>query len=88
VPGGIYHATNAGSCSWYEFAQELLRLARVAATLEPIAASEWKSPTQRPANSVLENRALATLGLDQMPDWRDALARYLAARDDKAGAAS
>jgi dTDP-4-dehydrorhamnose reductase len=88
VPSGVYHATNAGSCSWFEFAQELLRLARVEATIEPIAAREWKSPTRRPANSVLENRALGTLGIDAMPDWRDALARYLAARDDDARPAS
>ncbi len=88
APGGIYHATNAGSCSWFEFAQELLKLAGVKAALEPIPAREWKSPTRRPANSVLENRALAALGIDVMPDWRNALARYVAARDDHAGAAS
>lgn len=84
IPSGVYHATNAGSCSWFEFASELLRLARVEAAIEPIHARDWKSPTRRPANSVLENRALAELGLDVMPDWRDALARYLAARDDDA----
>ncbi len=88
APGGIYHATNAGSCSWYEFARELLALAGVSTSLEPIAAKEWKSPTRRPANSVLDNRALANLGLDVMPDWRDALKRYVSARDDKAGTAT
>ena len=79
VPPGVYHATNAGSCSWYDFAVELLRLAGVNGSIAPIPASEWKSPTRRPANSVLENRALAALGLDRMPEWRDALARYVAA---------
>ena len=59
VPNGVYHATNAGSCSWFDFASELLRLAGVTASIQPIAASEWKSPTRRPSNSVLENRALA-----------------------------
>jgi dTDP-4-dehydrorhamnose reductase len=88
VASGVYHATNAGSCSWFEFASELLRLARVETTIEPIPAREWKSPTRRPANSVLENRALAALGIDVMPEWRDALARYLAARDDDARPAS
>lgn len=88
VPSGTYHATNAGSCSWFEFASEVLRLARLTTALQPIAARDWKSPTRRPANSVLENRALAKLGIDRMPDWREALARYLAARDDKAGAAA
>jgi len=84
IPSGVYHATNAGSCSWFEFATELLRLARVETAVEPIHARDWKSPTRRPANSVLENRALSELGLDVMPEWRDALARYLAARDDDA----
>ncbi|HXV12660.1 MAG TPA: dTDP-4-dehydrorhamnose reductase [Candidatus Krumholzibacteria bacterium] len=88
VPSGVYHATNAGACSWFDFASELVRLAGVPASIQPISAREWKSPTRRPANSVLENRALAKLGLDRMPDWRDALARYLAARDDKAGPAA
>jgi dTDP-4-dehydrorhamnose reductase len=82
VPGGVYHATNAGACSWFEFASELLHLAGVRASVEPIPAREWKSPTRRPANSALENRALGALGLDIMPDWRDALSRYLSARDD------
>jgi dTDP-4-dehydrorhamnose reductase len=80
VPAGVYHATNSGACSWYEFAVELLRQAGVSGSVTPIPASEWKSPTRRPANSVLENRALAALGLDRMPEWHDALARYLAAR--------
>lgn len=88
VPSGVYHATNAGACSWFEFASELLRIAGVQTSLEAIPASEWKSPTRRPKNSVLENRALAGLGFDVMPDWRDALARYFAARDDKAGSAA
>jgi dTDP-4-dehydrorhamnose reductase len=77
---GVYHATNAGGCSWHEFTVELLRLAGVRAGVKPIRAAEWKSPTRRPANSILENRALQALGLDIMPDWRDALARYLAVR--------
>jgi dTDP-4-dehydrorhamnose reductase len=80
VPAGVYHATNAGACSWYEFTVELLRLAGVTAAVKPIRAADWKSPTRRPANSVLENRALQALGLDVMPDWRDALARYLTVR--------
>jgi dTDP-4-dehydrorhamnose reductase len=80
VPGGVYHATNAGSCSWYEFAKEIVRLARTDAGIEPIPAAQWKSASRRPANSSLENRALRSLGLDTMPEWRDALSRYLAKR--------
>ena len=77
VPAGIYHATNAGACSWFDFASEVFRLAGAPVMPEPIAAAEWKSPVRRPHYSVLENRALADLGVDVMPDWRDALARYM-----------
>ncbi len=80
VPAGIYHATNGGSCSWYEFTVELMRLAGVQVAVKPIPAADWKSPVRRPANSVLENRALQALGLDRMPDWHDALSRYMAVR--------
>lgn len=77
---GIYHATNAGECSWYKFAREIFRLEGVAVKVRAIPASEWETPTRRPANSVLDNAALAAAGIDVMPDWKDALARYLAAR--------
>jgi len=80
VAPGVYHATNAGDCSWHEFTVELLRLAGVTAQVQPIRAADWKSPTRRPANSVLENRALQALDLDVMPEWRDALSRYVTVR--------
>lgn len=77
VSPGVYHATNAGACSWFDFASEIFRLAGAPVMPEPISAAEWKSPVRRPHYSVLENRALAGLGIDTMPDWRDALARYM-----------
>lgn len=80
VPAGVYHATNGGECSWHEFTVALMRLAGVTIEVNPIRASDWKSPTRRPANSALENRALQSLGIDTMPHWQDALARYLALR--------
>jgi dTDP-4-dehydrorhamnose reductase len=80
APPGVYHATSAGSCSWFEFAQEIVRLSGAGAKVEPIRAAEWKAAARRPANSVLENRAFAALGFGAMPHWRDALARYLRQR--------
>ena len=80
APPGVYHATNTGACSWFEFAGEIVRRSGLATRVEPIRADEWKSPVRRPRYSVLENRALSSLGMDLMPDWRDALGRYLAGR--------
>jgi dTDP-4-dehydrorhamnose reductase len=79
-PPGVYHATNGGSCSWFEFAREIFRVGGVDVGLEPISAAQWKATAKRPANSVLENAALAAAGCDVMPDWHDALARYLGKR--------
>ncbi len=84
VPAGVYHAVNPDGCSWHEFALEIVRLAGLSAGVEPIRATEWKSPTRRPANSVLRNQALGALGLDVMPQWRDALERYMARRSEAA----
>ena len=80
VPPGVYHATNDGSCSWFEFASEIFRLGGAASPPGATTAAEWNSPVRRPRYSVLENRALATLGIDVMPAWRDALGRYMRAR--------
>lgn len=79
-PYGIYHATNAGGCSWYEFTKTIFELSGMDIDLGQITAAEWNAPARRPANSVLENKALALAGIDVMPDWKDALSRYLAKR--------
>jgi dTDP-4-dehydrorhamnose reductase len=80
IPPGVYHATNAGSCSWFEFAKEIFTLSGATTRPVPISAAEWNSPVRRPAYSVLSHGALASLNLDIMPEWRDALARYITGR--------
>ena len=80
APVGVYHATNSGSCSWFEFATEIFRHAGASAVPAPTTAKEWNSPVRRPPYSVLENRALAALGIDRMPAWQDALSRYMSQR--------
>lgn len=77
-PAGVYHATNAGECSWYEFAEAIFEMSGSPARLERTTAREWGAPARRPAYSVLDNAALRGAGIDLMPHWRDALARYLA----------
>lgn len=74
---GLFHVTNEGSCSWYDFAAAIFAIAGVAASLTPTTSEMYKAPARRPRYSVLENRRLKELGLNRMLPWRDALAEYL-----------
>jgi dTDP-4-dehydrorhamnose reductase len=74
---GLFHATNEGSCSWYEFARAIFELARVQADLDSTTSDLYKTPATRPKYSVLENARLKQLGLNQMQPWRHALGAYL-----------
>ena len=77
---GLYHLTNAGSCSWYEFTREILRLSGVETAVFPIPASEYPLPAARPANGVLSpsgNPKGNPKGSPELRHWRAALADYL-----------
>jgi len=73
---GLYHATNNGSCSWYEFAREIFKNADLQPNLQPVSAKDFPSPIKRPSYSVLDNAALRSLGIDEMPHWKDSLEHY------------
>jgi dTDP-4-dehydrorhamnose reductase len=77
---GLYHATNAGSCTWYEFAAEIFRQAGVTADLTPITSAQFGAPAPRPPYSVLSNAKLAAAGVSAPRAWPEALAAYLAER--------
>ena len=77
---GVYHATNEGQCSWFDFATEIFCQTKTPIALEGISSKEWGAPAKRPANSVLENAALKAAGSNVFPEWRDALQRYLSKR--------
>jgi dTDP-4-dehydrorhamnose reductase len=79
-PGGIYHLTNAGACSWFEFAQRIFTLCKLAPDLRPVSSAAHGRAARRPANSVLLNVRAAALGLPPLRPWPDALAAYLAAK--------
>lgn len=74
---GFYHITNNGGCSWYEFARTIFELTGIDADISPISSSEFGAKARRPAYSVLENRNLKLLRLDDMKFWQDALKEYL-----------
>lgn len=77
---GLYHVTNAGDCSWFELAREVLRLSGSTATIEPITAAEYGLPAPRPAYSVLARAHLRRLGLDDLRPWQAAVAEHVARR--------
>jgi dTDP-4-dehydrorhamnose reductase len=76
---GIYHFTNSGFCSRYEFAREILRLAgRDGIPITPIPSSEWQRLSTPPQRAILANTAGAELGITLRP-WQEALAAYFEA---------
>jgi len=79
-PGGIYHLTNAGACSWFRFAQEIFKLRKLAPDLTATTSQAFNAPAARPRHSVLENARAAALGLPPLRQWSQALAAYLRAK--------
>lgn len=74
---GIYHATNEGDCSWYEFACEIFRMAGKTITVTPVTAAEYGAKAPRPQNSRLSKDKLTENGFKRLPHWQSALERYL-----------
>jgi dTDP-4-dehydrorhamnose reductase len=75
---GIYHVSNAGSCSWFEFAQEIFKQTNHhSINLEPCTTDEFPSLAIRPKYSVLDHMGLRINDFDPMPNWRDALSDFL-----------
>jgi dTDP-4-dehydrorhamnose reductase len=77
---GVYHVTNGGSCSWYEFTREILRLTGAdTKCVSRISSEELGRRARRPAYSVLENAAWKAAGLPPLRPWPEALADMLVA---------
>ena len=75
---GIYHATNEGICNWYEFACEIFRQAGLPVQVDAVTTAEYgASKAARPFNSRLDKSKLAENGFTPLPEWKDALSRYL-----------
>ncbi|HEY2911086.1 MAG TPA: dTDP-4-dehydrorhamnose reductase [Gemmataceae bacterium] len=76
--GGLFHVTNGGSCTWYEFAAEIFRQANLTVELKPIPSADYPKPAKRPPYSVLSCDSLAKAGVAAPRPWPEALAAYLA----------
>ncbi len=76
---GYYHATNKGGfISWYDFTKEIYRQAGLSTTVLPVTTAEYGlTKAVRPENSRLDKSKLSRMGFEPLPDWKDALARYL-----------
>ena len=79
-PAGIFHGTNSGQASWYEFAQKIFKLAGAdVGRVTPVSSSEYPRPARRPSYSVLSHDAWANTSVKAMRDWRIALAEAMPA---------
>lgn len=74
---GIYHFTNGGSCSWYEFAQEIVRLGGKECRVHPVTAAEYPAKSRRPAYSVLDKAKIRKIFQVDVPEWKEALGRMM-----------
>jgi len=74
---GIYHASNAGACSWARFAAKIFELADIQCKVIEIPSSEYPQAAQRPKNSRLSPKALIEAGYETLPPWESALAAML-----------
>ncbi len=75
-PAGIVHVAGGGSCSWFEFAREIVAGGGVTCEVKPCSTEEFPRPATRPANSVLRSERGGEAPL--LPEWREGLARYMA----------
>lgn len=74
---GIYHCTNEGFCSWYEFACAIFEKVGKKVEVKPVTTAEYGAKAFRPYNSRMSKEKLTANGFQRLPAWEDALERYL-----------
>ncbi|MGG4126627.1 dTDP-4-dehydrorhamnose reductase [Paenibacillus illinoisensis] len=80
---GVYHASNSGACTWYEFTQAIFEEAQsfpgfhIQAEVDPCATDQFPRPAPRPRNSVMEHLSIRTNGLNDLRPWREGLRDFL-----------
>jgi len=80
---GVFHCTNEGFCSRFEFAEEIVKAYGLDIAVTPCTSKEFVLPAPRPAYGVLENERLKKLGINVMRDWKVAFADYI--EEEKSG---
>ena len=76
LPYGVYHATNKGYCSWYQFAEQIFRFTNLAPDLKPIKTEQLSVKAKRPLFSALKSIKLPLHDIE-VPTWQNALRNYL-----------
>ena len=74
---GIYHVTNEGFCSWYEFAREIFKQAVIKVKVNPIDSEHYPTKAKRPKNSRLSKRKLVQEGFSALTEWKRALQQFI-----------
>lgn len=74
---GIYHYSNEGVCSWYDFAVELVHMQDIDCKIAPILSAQYPTPAKRPAYSVLNKSKIKNSFSLTIPHWRESLARLI-----------
>jgi dTDP-4-dehydrorhamnose reductase len=74
---GIYHCSNNGQCSWYEFACKIIELSKLQCNIKPVTSDEFKTIAKRPNYSVLDNMMLRSTVGDKMSHWEEALKDFI-----------
>ncbi len=74
---GIHHCSDEGTCTWFDFAQEILRQKGLTTPVRPVTSAEFIRPAPRPQYSLLDKSSLHNLGIP-LADWRESLSQYLA----------
>jgi dTDP-4-dehydrorhamnose reductase len=74
---GIYHASNIGSCSWFEFAQAIFAESGYTTQVEPCMTEDFPRPAPRPKYSVMDHQSIRTHNFTDLRPWREALAEFI-----------
>jgi dTDP-4-dehydrorhamnose reductase len=74
---GVFHYSNEGVCSWYDFAYEIMQQAGLKCEIRPIETKDYPTPALRPSYSVLNKNRIKAVYALEIPHWKDSLSRCL-----------